>query len=195
MSPTSATTQAHPRAASPRGSSRIRLLALCGALVITGAWGCGSDEPAHAPAASPAAPASRPAPASPSPQPAKPARKADKAPVDPRTPGEQLRTRVAIPEYYPSDGPVYPGGTPSFEKLDGSKANLMFGTEDDVETAVSRIKGELKSRGWKVEPEMPADGAVLVSGTKGSRRAAVFISVVEKGSPSEITMIAVSVDR
>ncbi|MAI80576.1 MAG: hypothetical protein CL917_16665 [Deltaproteobacteria bacterium] len=109
--------------------------------------------------------------------------------------GEELKNKIAIPDYYPEDGPVYPGTLPSYVRVMGSKVALAFGLSDSPDKAESIVMADLKGKGWTLTPPMELPTGTVINGTKAGREVTVLISTVPEDSGGETTMMMVSVQR
>lgn len=159
---------------------------------------CGGGDEVEVPTKTPSKPAPAPAAEKPAPEPPKAppkpaARPEPKAAPPTGSAGEQLRSEIALPDYYPDDAPVYPGTKPAQATMRNDRANVMFGTPDDPDKVAEYLSGFLDDQGWHPESER-VGSRVMMHGVKGERRILVVVSRVDEAKSSEITMIAVSVD-
>jgi len=177
-------------------------------LLITGAAaamffsGCGGGEEESAKTPPPSERAAKPAPLAKDPSPrstarsravppseAKPAQ-----PVERKSIGDELRAETQLPAYYPDDAPVYPGTKPARASTRNGRASVMFGTPDDPDKVANYMGEYLAEQGWSPASEREKN-RVLMQGTKSGRQITVLVARTDEGQPSEITMIAVSVDE
>jgi len=108
-----------------------------------------------------------------------------------RSPGQELTIKIELPDFYPSDGPVYPDTQPSKAFVKGDKVNLMFGTQDSTETVLDFMNQELPNLGWNNANVQRMGDAISIVATKPGRNLTVLLSPVDSGRPTETTLIAV----
>lgn len=108
---------------------------------------------------------------------------------------EQLRATIDLPEFYPEDGPVYPGAKPSqAQQQPNGKVSLMFGTDAQAEEA-SRVMIEAsEAKGWQVVSTDEFDGGILTRAQKDGRNLMILSSRLTEGDGDEITLVAVNVE-
>ncbi|MBW2230536.1 MAG: hypothetical protein JRG92_10905 [Deltaproteobacteria bacterium] len=168
------------------GLVSVGLLAACG----------GQEEAPEAPAtAEPERSASAPTGA----EPPAPAPRADRAERPSSKPPEgaaaQLSRTIELPDYYPSDAPVYPGTEPSSAKRNAAgRIAVVFGTSDSPEQVLEYMVGYLPGAGWEITGQQDLPGGPLLQASQGERLLSVLLSRLDEGKPSEITVIAVGVD-
>ena len=105
--------------------------------------------------------------------------------------GEELNVKIELPDFYPSDGPIYPDTPPSKAFVKGNKINLMFGTEDSTETVLDFMNSELPRLGWNNANVQRIGGMISIEATKPGRELTILLSPIDSGRPSETTLIAV----
>jgi hypothetical protein len=107
---------------------------------------------------------------------------------------EELKIRVDLPNYYPKDAPVYAGAVTNKVEWQKGRVTALFTTKDAPSAVSETLKSTLTSNGWNnvVEAEM-MDGSI-VQAAKDERAISALVSVVEKGTPNQATMILVAVD-
>jgi hypothetical protein len=112
-------------------------------------------------------------------------------PSGPKSPGQELAAKIEVPDFYPSDGPIYPDTKPSKSFVTGNKINLMFGTEDSTEKVLDFMNKELPSLGWNNADVQRMGPAISIVATKPGRELTVLLSPVDSGRSTETTLIAV----
>ncbi len=157
---------------------------------------CGSDEssapdPTPVPAESPAAVKSEaqrsPAiPAIPATMPAIP-------PPLRQTISAELAAKIEVPDFYPEDGPIYPGTFPSKTFVNGNAVNLMFGTSDTPDQVLEFMTKEFPRLGWENAAVKRMSNVISIEATKPGRSLAVILTEVASGSPEQTTLIAISI--
>ncbi len=107
---------------------------------------------------------------------------------------EQLAVKVEIPDYYPSDAPVYPSGHAVDARVaKNGQANVSFTMDDDVNTVTDWVKSNLSSKGWNVVMEQELDHGFILMGTKDARKISVLTTAVERAGKS-VMAVAVTPD-
>ena len=165
-------------------------------------FGCGGDEELPEPTARDAAPSAE-----------KPAAQATPASPTQGTPApspvidekaraemadnlaERLTETVELPDYFPEDGPVYPGSKPSHvQQLPNGKVTVMFGTDASVEDAVRVMISAAEDQGWTIASEDQIERGSLTRATKGGRSATILTNSVKEPGTEGATLVAVSID-
>lgn len=103
--------------------------------------------------------------------------------------GEELAVKVEMPDFYPADGPVFPGTSPSKVFVDGNKINVMFGTSDSPEDVLEFLNGELPRLGWDNAIVQRMSNSVTIEATKSDRSLTIMLSEFDAAP----TLIAVMV--
>lgn len=145
---------------------------------------CGGDEPAKPQAGKAAGEAPPP--------PLPPRSQREKLPAP--SISETLAARVDLPDYYPSDAPVYDGSTTNSVGWDSGRVNAVFNTPDDPGQVSSSLQSTLGSNGWSEIVEAEMVNGVIVQAGKDDRSISVLVSRMEEGTENETTMILVTVD-
>ena len=115
------------------------------------------------------------------------------APNGPQSSAQQLAAKIELPAFYPSDAPVYPNTPPSKAFIKGEMVNLMFGTKDDANQVLDFMKSELPRLGWKDAVVERISNVSTMSATKSERELTILVTELDAGTPSQTTLIAVSV--
>jgi len=167
-----------------------------GLLLMSAALGlilaCGGDEePVSKPAPTPRATQAE------SPPPAEAQGLADTEmppipPIHAQTIAEELSVKIEMPDFYPSDGPVYPNTPPSKAFVKGDRINLMFGTNDGVNEVLDFLNADLPRLGWNNAEVERMSNIITIQATKPGRTLAVILTSIDSGKPSETTLIAIS---
>ena len=163
-----------------------RCAVLCAAALLLG---CGGGEESSPPAAESepkAEAAAKPAPPAPPPLP--------EAPAKPKrmTLEEQLAVQVEIPDYYPSDGLIYPNGHAiDAQMAKNGQASVSFSTDDEVGDVTSWVKQALGDKGWTLVMEQALDTGFIVMGMKDERKITILTTSVDRASKS-VMVVAVT---
>ena len=112
---------------------------------------------------------------------------------EPRSSEDQLATKIELPAFYPSDAPVYPNTPPSKAFIKGKIVNLMFGTKDAANQVLDFMKSELPRLGWKNAVVEKFSNVSTMSATKPGRKLTILVTELDAGTPSQTTLIAISV--
>jgi hypothetical protein len=115
------------------------------------------------------------------------------APTEPRSSADQLAAKIELPAFYPSDAPVYPNTPPSKAFIKGKIVNLMFGTKDAANQVLDFMKSELPRLGWKNAVVEKFSNVSTMSATKPGRELTILVTELDAGTPSQTTLIAISV--
>jgi hypothetical protein len=105
----------------------------------------------------------------------------------------ELAAKIEIPDFYPEDGPVYPGTLPSKSFVNGNVVNLMFGTSDSPDQVLEFMNKEFPRLGWENAAVMRMSNVISIEATKPGRSLAVILTEVASGSPEQTTLIAISI--
>jgi len=171
---------------------------MTGLIAAFSSLGCGADEELPDPAAQ-AKPAQldKPVQATPAPAPqAMPQQdEASSAEVAANV-AARLGQTVDLPEFYPEDGPVYPGAKPSHvQQLPNGKVSVVFGTDTPVEEAAKVMSEASEAKGWTIASEDMIERGFLARGTKDGRNLMILTNRVSDGAEDEaVTLVAVSID-
>jgi hypothetical protein len=111
----------------------------------------------------------------------------------PSTVAAELARKIEMPDFYPSDGPVYPNTPPSKVFVNGDRVNLMFGTNDSGAAVVDFMTEEMIRLGWDNADVQRMSNIVSIQATKNSRDLIVVVTEIKAGTPNQTTLIAVSV--
>jgi hypothetical protein len=111
----------------------------------------------------------------------------------PQSSSDQLAVKIELPDFYPSDGPVYPDTTPSKAFVKGDRVNLMFGTQDPANQVLDFMNGELPRLGWNNARVERISNVITMTATKPGRELTILLTELEAGTSSQTTLIAVSV--
>lgn len=178
-----------------KGFPTLIALSLVLALSLVNCGGC--DEPAGQTAAPEKKAEARPE------TPNRPARQAP--PAEPDGPpavadiselgAGELKGKQKLPDYYPDDGPVYPGTEPSKVRSDGDKVAVFYGTGDSQSQALKTVERDLQGKGWSMMAAEELPTGTLLQGTKGDRVVTVLVATLDEGASDQVTMVAVSVQR
>ncbi len=109
-----------------------------------------------------------------------------------QTIAEELSVKIEMPDFYPSDGPVYPNTAPSKAFVKGDRINLMFGTKDGVNEVLDFLNADLPRLGWNNAEVERMSNIITIQATKPGRTLAVILTSIDSGQPSQTTLIAVS---
>jgi hypothetical protein len=104
----------------------------------------------------------------------------------------ELAHKIEMPDFYPSDGPVYPNTSPSKVFVNGNRVNLMFGTNDSGAAVVDFMTEELVRLEWKNADVQWMSNVVSIQATKNSRDLTVIVTELNSGTADQTTLIAVS---
>jgi len=177
-----------------RRSQAIVLALVCACLALPG---CSGDEDLDS---APRAPATQATPGAAPEAPSAPESAATPESAAPSATGrpgveERLRATIEVPDYYPEDGPVYPGAKPSqSQQMPNGKLSLMFGTDAPVEEA-SRVMIEAsEAKGWEIVSTDEFDGGILTRAQKGGRDLMILTSRLTEDGQDAITLVAVNVE-
>lgn len=177
-----------------RRSQALVLTLVCACLALPG---CSGDEDLDSAPRVPATETTEPAaPETPSaPDSAAAPDPGEPAPSDRPGVEEQLRATIEVPDYYPEDGPVYPGAKPSqSQQMPNGKLSLMFGTDAPAEEA-SRVMIEAsEAKGWKIVSTDEFDGGLLTRAQKGDRDLMILTSRLKEDGQDAITLVAINVE-
>ena len=111
----------------------------------------------------------------------------------PKSPGEELAIKIELPDFYPSDGPVYPDTQPSKAFVKGNRVNLMFGTDDSTETVLDFLNAEIVALGWSNADVQRMGDVIAIQATKPGRNLDILVSVVDSGLSTQATLIAIGI--
>ena len=106
---------------------------------------------------------------------------------------EGLAVKVEMPEFYPSDGPIYPDTPPSKYFVKGDAIHLMFGTPDSAAEVLDFMNQELPRLGWNNADTQRHKASISMQATKPGRKLSVLMSEVDRGLSSQTTLIAISI--
>ena len=108
---------------------------------------------------------------------------------------EQLRTTIEIPDYYPEDGPLYPGVKPSqTQQSNNGRVSLVFGTDETPDEASSVMNEAAEAKGWTIVSENQMERGLMTMAEKDGRKMTILTSRMDGGSGDAVTLVAVSVD-
>ena len=113
--------------------------------------------------------------------------------AEPQNISDELAIKIEMPDFYPSDGPVYPDTAPSKSFVKGNHIQLMFGTQDSVEEVLDFMNQELPRLGWNNADVQRHTTSVSISATKPGRKLSVLVSEIDGGRSSQMTLIAISI--
>ena len=168
-------------------ASPPRILLAC-AVSLALLAGCGEDEPAVPEQAAKPAP-TKPAP--PKPAPSKPTPMVSPSP--PKSVVEQLAVRVELPDWYPSDAPMYPGAKLSRVGWEGSKVSGVFSTDDGSEEVSAWMNDFLASENWRNVTMVEIPNGVILQARQGGRGLTVMVTPILSGGET-VTLINVLSD-
>jgi len=180
-----------------RSAHLVLAASACAALVLL-AMGCGGgDEELPDPTSRPApeAPARAVGDATPAPAPVPtPPGRAERAPGVPSV-AEQLSEKIELPDFFPEDGPVYPGAEPSLAQQQANgRVSLMFGADASVEEAAKVMAEASEAKGWTIVAEDLIEDGIVSRATKEGRNLLVLTRVMREEGQEDVTLVAVSVD-
>jgi hypothetical protein len=84
--------------------------------------------------------------------------------------------------------------SPQQAELKNNRVSVMFGTPDDADRVANYLGEYLTEQGWAPASQRIQD-KVMIQGRKQGRAISVLVARTDEGTDSEITLIAVSVDR
>ena len=113
--------------------------------------------------------------------------------MQPKSPGEERAIKIELPDFYPSDGPVYPDTQPSKAFVKGNRVNLMFGTDDSTETVLDFLNAEIADLGWSNAEVQRMGDVIAIQATKPGRGLDILVSVVDSGFSTQATLIAIGI--
>ncbi len=106
----------------------------------------------------------------------------------------QLSAKIDLPDYYPADGPVYPGAKPSkAQQSANGRVSLVFGTDASVDDAARLMADEAESKGWAIASKDEIERGYLTRASKDGRNLMILTNRMEEGGDA-VTLVAVSVD-
>ncbi len=105
----------------------------------------------------------------------------------------ELAHKIEMPDFYPSDAPVYPDTPPSKVFVNGDRVNLMFGTSDPGAAVVDFMTEEIRRLGWDNADVQRMSNVVSIEARKNSRDLTIVVTEINAGTPDQTTLIAVSV--
>jgi hypothetical protein len=114
-------------------------------------------------------------------------------PTKPQSSANQLAAKIELPDFYPTDGPVYPDTAPSKAFVKGDRVNLMFGTPDAPNRVLDFMNGELPRLGWNNAQVERIKNVITMKATKPGRELTILLTELDAGTSSQTTLIAVSV--
>jgi hypothetical protein len=94
-----------------------------------------------------------------------------------------------IPENFPKDVHIYDGATVFMAASVPNGFNLMLQTKDASDKVVPTMKSKMTADGWKEEAAMDMGQNVMLSYSKGDRKANVTVSSADKMTQITLTVV------